>query len=105
MEKQGDRWQVELSMGSKVAVDSIVHGCELDLGVCTTLVDLHILSLGSYGVVLGMDWLESHHDSIDYRGKRVKCLDDSGKSVEIVGVQRPISLHMMFPMQLEQCAW
>lgn len=53
--KQGDRWQVELATGSKVAIDSFVHGCMLDLGACTTSVDLHVLSLGSYGVVLGMD--------------------------------------------------
>lgn len=74
-------------MGSKVIVDS-THGCELDLRVCTTLVDICVLSLGSYGIVLGMDWLESHQDSIDY------C----GKSVEIVGVQRPISFHMISAM-------
>lgn len=68
-------------------MDSLVHGCVLDLGILSTTVDLRILSLGSYGVVLGMDWLESHQARSDCWGERVQCLDDSGKSVEVVGIQ------------------
>lgn len=57
-----------------MAVDSFVHGCELDLGVCTTSVDLRVISLGSYGVVLGMDWVEAHQARFYCRNKRVQCL-------------------------------
>lgn len=74
-------------MRSKVVVDSLVHDCILELGVLSTSVDIHVLSLGSYGVVLGIDWSKSHQDGIDCRGKRVQCLDDSRKSVEVVGIQ------------------
>lgn len=50
MAKQANRWQVELAMRSKVDVDSLVHGCVLDLGVLSTMMDLRVLSLGS------MEW-------------------------------------------------
>lgn len=60
MEKKDDRWQVELAMGSKVVVDSLVLSCPLVLGYCHTSVDIHDMSLGSYDVVLGIDWLGSH---------------------------------------------
>lgn len=98
MAKQDDKWQVELSTGSKVVVDSLMLSCPSVLGDFHTFVDLYIMSLGSYDVVLGMDWLGSHRAQIDCRGKRVQCVDDGGKSMEIVGIQRPISLCMILAM-------
>ena len=66
------------------------------------LVDLWVIPLGSYDVVLGMDWLGSHGASIDYRKKTILCQDDQGSDAEIVGIQRPISLWMIFAMKLKQ---
>ncbi|GLJ46238.1 hypothetical protein SUGI_0974250 [Cryptomeria japonica] len=103
MAKQDDRWQVELATRSKVVVDSLVLKCPLVLGDCQTFVDLCVIYLGSYDVVLGMDWLGSHQVQIDCRGKRVQWKDDSGKSVEIVSIQRPISLRMISTMQMKRC--
>lgn len=51
-----------------------------------------------------MDQLEAHQVKIYYHDKRVQCLDDSGKNVEIVGVQ-PISLYMICAMQLKHYVW
>ena len=61
-----------------MAVDSLVSGCELDLGAFTTMVDLCILPLGSYDIVLGMDWLATHQANIDCQRKSVQCVDDTG---------------------------
>lgn len=55
-------------------------------------------------MVLVMDFFGSHQAQIDCRGKKVQCVDDSGKSVEIVGIQRPISLRMTSAMQMKRCA-
>ena len=74
---QVDRWQVELTTGSKVAVDSLVRGCVLSLGAFTTTVDLRILPLGSYDILLGMDWLTTHQENINCHHKMVKCVDDT----------------------------
>lgn len=86
MEKQDDRWHVELATGSKMVMDSFVHSCVLDLGVCTTSVDRCVFSLESYVVVLGVDCLKTHQAKIIFCGKRVQCLYDSDQNVEIVGV-------------------
>ena len=67
-----------------------------------TSVDLQVIPLGSYDVVLGMDWLGSHRASIDCRKKTIVCQDEQGKYVEIVGIPRPISLWMISTMQLKQ---
>ena len=68
---QVDRWQVELATSSKVAVDSLVRSCSLNLGTFTTRVDLRILPLGLYDIVLGMDWLATHQVNIDCHCKVV----------------------------------
>ena len=72
-----DRWQLELAMGSKVAVDLLVRRCALNLGTFSTTVDLRILPLGSYDIVLGMDWLAAHQANINCHYKVVQCVDDT----------------------------
>ena len=66
------------------------------------LVDLWIIPLGSYDVVLGMDWLGSHRASINYRKKTNMYQDDLGKDVKIAGIPRPISLRMISAMQVKR---
>ena len=83
---------MELASSAKVPIDSLVQQYELNLGGFVTSVDLWVIPLGSYDVVLGMDWLGSHRASIDYRKKTILCKDDEGKDSKIVGIQRPISL-------------
>ena len=102
---QVDRWQVELATGSKVAVDSLVRSCVLSLGTFTTTVDLRILPLGSYDIVLGMDWLATHQENIDCHRKVVQCVNDIGGKVELLGVQRPVSFRMISANQLKQSVW
>ena len=84
-----------------MVVDSLVRSC-LDLGTFTTIVDLCILPLVSYDIVLGMDWLTAHQVNINYHRKVVQCVDDIGGQVELLGVQRPISLRMVSTNQLKR---
>ena len=57
-----------------------------------TVVDLNIIPLGSYHVLIGMDWLESHCAILDCRGKTITCLNDEGQQAVVKGIPRPISL-------------
>lgn len=96
--KQGIKWHVELAFGEKVLVESLLPGCKLEFGSVVTSVNLHILPLGSYDVILGMDWLSAHQAIIDFRHKSIHCQDDSRGEVEIVGIQKPISLRIISTM-------
>lgn len=49
-----------------MAMDSMVNSCVLDLSTLITIVYLHILALGSYDIVLGMDWLATHQENINF---------------------------------------
>ena len=74
--KQGIGWQVKLASRTKVSTDSLIQQCKLDLREFTTSVDLQVIPLGSYDIVLGMDWLGSKRVSIDCRKKTIRCKDD-----------------------------
>ena len=50
-------WLVQLATSTKRKVSELVKGCELDLNGFPTKVDLNILPLGSYNIIIGMEWL------------------------------------------------
>ena len=50
-----------------------------------------------------MDWLEAHRAMVDCFEKRVLCVDDEGRSVEIHGVRRKMSLHFISTMKVKWC--
>ena len=52
---------------------------------------VYVTDLGTYDLNIGMDWLESHRSMVDCFMKRVLCVDDEGRSVEIHGVWRKVS--------------
>lgn len=60
-------WEVELASGARVAVSSMVRSCSIQIGDMFTMTDLRITPLGSYDVVLGMDWLYAHSAKMDCR--------------------------------------
>ena len=55
-------------------------------------VDLNIMPLGSYDVLINMDWLDAHHAILDFHNKTYTCLDEEGNQVTVEGIPRPISL-------------
>jgi hypothetical protein len=57
-------------VGGKVTI------CTLNLGDFITKVDLYVMILGSYEVVIGMDWLESHEAILNYKTKQLSLVYD-----------------------------
>lgn len=101
--RQGHSWDVEMVSGAKIFVESLVKECVVDFIPFTTTSDLCILPLGSYGVILGMDWLSAHKAKVDYYHKIISCADDFGVETVILGVRRPVSIRIIFAMQLKWC--
>ena len=60
-------WLVQLATRTKWKVLEIVKECEVNLNGFLPEVNLNILPLGSYDIIIGMDWLEKHH--VYYREK------------------------------------
>ena len=57
-----------------------------------TSADLNVISLGSYDVLISMDWLTTHQAILDCFNKTYACLDEEGNIVTIKGIHKPISL-------------
>ena len=68
----------------KRKVTEIVKDCRLSFNGLDTRVNLNILPLGSYDILIGMDWLEAHRAIIDCLHKSFGCMDEEG-------IYRPIS--------------
>ena len=67
--KHGKPWLVQLATGTKRRVSELVEKCPLVMHGLITCVDLNVLLLGSYDVLIGMDWLEAHRVKLDYYNK------------------------------------
>ena len=50
-------WLVQLATRTKIKVSEVVEKCPLVMNGLITCVDLNVLPLGSYDVLIGMDWL------------------------------------------------
>ena len=74
-EKHEKPCMIQLATGTKRKVSELVKDCEIDMNGFPTKVDLNILPLGSYDVLIGMDWLEHHHFMLDYLNKLILCID------------------------------
>ena len=55
-----------------------------------TCVDLNVLPLGSYDVLIGMDWLVSHRVKFDCYNKAFESLDEEGHTRVVRGIPKVI---------------
>ena len=94
---------VQLATGAKRKITKFVKVCPLEMNGMKTFEDINILPLGSYDVLIGMDWLDAHHAVLDCHNKNYTCLDEEGNQVTIKGIPRPISLRQIVDLQLKNC--
>jgi hypothetical protein len=95
--------QVEMASGEKQAVGPSVDNCIVDMGVCTTRLKVYVTALREYDLIIGMDWLAAHRALVYCFAKRVLCVDDEGRLVEIQGVRRKVSLRFLSTMNVTRC--
>ena len=69
-------WLVQLSIEAKIKINEMVKYCPIYINGINTKVDVNIIPLGSYDFMSGMDWLEKHHDVLDYYNKTITCLNE-----------------------------
>jgi hypothetical protein len=95
--------QVEMASRRKQVVGPSVNNCVVELGVCTTKLKVYVIALGAYDLIIGMDWLAAHRALIDCFAKKVLCVNDEGKLIEVHGIQRKVSLCFISTMKVKQC--
>ncbi|KAJ0558076.1 putative transcription factor interactor and regulator CCHC(Zn) family [Helianthus annuus] len=76
---------VELANGRNIEASHVVKGCKLELSGQTFSIDLFPVTLGSFDVVIGMDWLSKHRAEILCQEKAVRIPRRSGKPLIVQG--------------------
>jgi hypothetical protein len=77
--KLGKSSLVQLATGTKRRIHDMVRSCSISINGVNTSIDLNIIPLGSYDILIGMDWLDKHHVVLDCHNKTFTCLDGDGK--------------------------
>ena len=62
---------VSSPLGTKVSVNMICRGYELEISEILLNVDLRVIDMSEFNVILGMDWLTTHRVVIDCECRRV----------------------------------
>ena len=57
-EKVDKSWLVQLATSTKQKVTSLVRNCKVMMNDFLTHVNVNIMPLGSYELLIGMDWIE-----------------------------------------------
>ena len=82
--------------------DHWVRSCAFELNGMHTAANLNVLPLGSYSMLLGMDWLYLHSTKVDCFDKAIECMDDSGEKRTLQGKKKPTSVRMVTLMQAKR---
>nr|GEU68831.1 reverse transcriptase domain-containing protein [Tanacetum cinerariifolium] len=78
-------FKVELEDGKVVSTHTVLHGCTLVLINHVFKIDLLPTRLGSFDVIVGMDWLAYHQAVIDYYEKIVRIPLSNSEILKVQG--------------------
>ena len=67
-----------------------------------TTVKLNVLPLGSYDILIGMDWLEQHRAVLNCFDKTFTCVKNNEPPVTIKGVPRKTVVRQISALQLKR---
>ncbi|GJR44446.1 putative reverse transcriptase domain-containing protein [Tanacetum coccineum] len=77
-------YEVELADGKVVSTNNVLIGCTLNLLNRSFLIDLMVIELGSFDIIIGMDWL-SRYDAAILCGEKKVRIPLEGKTLVIEG--------------------
>ncbi|GKD63054.1 putative reverse transcriptase domain-containing protein, partial [Tanacetum coccineum] len=66
-------YDVELADGKIIGINTIIRGCTLNFLNHPFNIDLMLVELGSFDIIIGMDWLAKYHAVIVCAEKIIRC--------------------------------
>ena len=67
-----------------------------------TSVKLNVLPLVSYGVLIGMDWLEQHRVVLNCYDKTFTRVNNEGETIIVTGIPRKTIIRQIHALQLKR---
>jgi hypothetical protein len=102
-QKHEKPWLVQLATGTKRKVVNFISDLEFSLDGQKIRTNLNILPLGSYDMIIGMDWLEQHKAVLDCYTKILSYKDNFGTVRTTQGIPKPVSVRQVSAMQFKKC--
>jgi hypothetical protein len=93
---------IEMASGDKQKVGAKVMDCRINLGDFVTKVNIYVMILGSYDIMISLEWLESHDVILNCKTKWLILTDDMVQSRVIVGRNQGVSLRFISSLQLQK---
>ncbi|KAI3805555.1 hypothetical protein L1987_28049 [Smallanthus sonchifolius] len=81
---------VEVADGNPIIIDSIIRDCFIKLNEYSFPVNLIPMQLGSFDIIIDMDWLSSHHAEVVCFEKCIRIPLPSGDTLKVFG-EKPCS--------------
>jgi len=101
-EVHAESWLVQLATCMKKRAHHWLKACEFEMNGMSTTIQLNVLPLGSYGMLLGIDWLYLHKTKVDFYDKAIERLDDNRENIISQGKKKPTSVRMVTTMQAKR---
>ncbi|GJX62444.1 putative reverse transcriptase domain-containing protein [Tanacetum coccineum] len=87
-------YEVELADGKVVSTNTVLRGCTLNLVNHFFEIDLMPIELGTFDVIIGMDWL-AERDAVIVCGKKVVRVPCGNKTLIVMGDKCPSRLKVI----------
>jgi hypothetical protein len=72
------------------------------MGGLRTRATLNILPLGSYDLLIGMDWLVAYKTKMDCYYKTLECVNEEGGKITLQGIQKLVSVRQISSLQMKK---
>ncbi|KAI3826071.1 hypothetical protein L1987_00113 [Smallanthus sonchifolius] len=86
---------VEVANGDSLTIESIIYDCSLELNDHTFPINLVPMPLGSFDIIIGMDWLSNHHAEVICFEKCIRIPLPSGETLRVFGEKPCKGLKLM----------
>ncbi|KAF5796484.1 putative nucleotidyltransferase, Ribonuclease H [Helianthus annuus] len=93
--KLGKPLTVEVASGEPIVLDFVIRNCQLNLNNHLFPIDLTPMQLGSFDIIVGMDWLAKHRTEVVCFEKIVRVPLSSGEILQVRGEKPVSSLKLM----------
>ncbi|GJZ67112.1 putative reverse transcriptase domain-containing protein [Tanacetum coccineum] len=81
----GFSYEIEIASGQLVEIDKVIKGCKLEIGGHMFDINLIPFGIGSFDVIIGVDWLSDHHAKIICYEKVVGIPLLNGQVLRVLG--------------------
>ncbi|KAI3683188.1 hypothetical protein L1987_83688 [Smallanthus sonchifolius] len=87
--KLDNSYSVEIANGKSITINSVIRDCNLELNNHEFSVDLLPMQLGSFDIIIGMDWLSKHHAEVICYEKCIRIPLPSGGDTLVIFGEKP----------------